>query len=427
MKKKIPLLKDHHTHIFLWTVLENDNVIDLSSITDINYIKSCAHQNKKEDIIVCKNWDDSKLVLCENDLDVINHPVIVFNKSLHFFIINGPGRNSLSLRGFEKLLQNRDDKMWLEKNVHLMLKLIMLLKSITKEDLIHFYNSFLLKRGVYYAEEMTVLDESEISLFHQAGLSQRTRFWADIDTFRKLSETGKKAVAGIKIFTDGALGTRTACVSEPYDGIGGKHGVQVYEDSALYEMIKEVDHYHKSLSIHAIGDLAIEQTVRILDQYKSKNGSIPGTRMEHCLFIDEKSARKAKQLNIQLCMQPGFSWDSGPEGYYDRLSANFLSQANPFRMLIDETGFIPGKNLILGSDGMLHDAFFQLSYALFPKYLKQALTLDEFTAGYCLPEKTMETTGYLNIHIDPDKQKVAVDSVMLTNSGQDSCLTRDAP
>lgn len=408
---KIPFLKDHHTHIFLWTILESSEVINLEGVTSVQQLKSmfCIPQNKE--IKLCKNWDDSKLLLSEDDIHHIIVPVIVVNKSLHFFIANKIAQNLLIDQGFEKLIQNRHDKIWLEKNVHYLLKLIMSIKTLRKEDLCTFYNDFLMSRGVYYAEEMTIFNDSELLLFKESGLIDRTAFWSDIETFRDLKQTSKNVVSGIKIFTDGALGTRTAYISESYDGVDHANGVKVFEDDELYNIIKEVNIYEKCLSIHAIGDLAIAQIIKILEQFQSTHQSIPRTRIEHALFINEALARKAKKLGIKLCMQPGFSWDSSLFGYHDRLSEDFLRQSNPFRMLIDKVGFIPGQDLIFGSDGMIHDASFQLSYGLFPRYQEQQLTIDEFVSGYCMPMDTIETIGSVEIDIDLNNQKVSVIAV----------------
>ncbi|MCK7509969.1 MAG: hypothetical protein MZV70_42005 [Desulfobacterales bacterium] len=65
-------------------------------------------------------------------------------------------------------------------------------------------------------------------------------------------------------------------------------------------------------------------------------------------------------------------------------------------MVIDEAGFIPGKTLILGSDGMPHGIEAALRNSLFPPFPQQRLTLEEFIAGYCMPD---EKSGYIEFEI----------------------------
>jgi predicted amidohydrolase YtcJ len=117
--------------------------------------------------------------------------------------------------------------------------------------------------------------------------------------------------------------------------------------------------------------------------------------MEHCQFIYEKTACQAKELGIILSMQPNFSTDSII--YRDRLLPWYLENNNPFRMLIDQAGFVPGEDLIFGSDGMPHGVEAALKNSLFPPLAQQRLTIDEFTAGYCMPDRTH---GHIELEID---------------------------
>lgn len=55
-------------------------------------------------------------------------------------------------------------------------------------------------------------------------------------------------------------------------------------------------------------------------------------------------------------------------------------------MLIDYAGFIPGKDLIFGSDGMPHGMMSALQSSLFPPFPGQVLTMSEFKKGYCIPD-----------------------------------------
>ena len=100
-------------------------------------------------------------------------------------------------------------------------------------------------------------------------------------------------------------------------------------------------------------------------------------------------------------MQPNFSVDSVL--YRDRLNSQQIQNNNPFRMIIDEAGFEPGKDLILGSDGMPHGAQYALQSSLFPPQSGQVLTLDEFVAGYAMPDLRH---GTIEIEIDDAASKV---------------------
>ena len=169
-------------------------------------------------------------------------------------------------------------------------------------------------------------------------------------------------------------------------------------------MIAEAAALGKSAAVHAIGEMATSQVVRTVGKLKENGITFPRVRMEHCQFIHKRTACQAKELAITLSMQPNFSTDSII--YRDRLLPQYLENNNPFRMLIDGAGFVPGEDLIFGSDGMPPGAEAALKASLFPPFPRQKLTLDEFIAGYCMPDKShgrieleMDETGIKSLSV----------------------------
>jgi predicted amidohydrolase YtcJ len=123
--------------------------------------------------------------------------------------------------------------------------------------------------------------------------------------------------------------------------------------------------------------------------------------MEHVQFIQPAQARRAKALGLVLSMQPNFNSDS--EDYADRLGARELEANNPFRMLLDQAGFVCGEDLIFGSDGMPHGLEYALQWSLFPAFPGQRLSLEELKAGYGLPP---EGQGWATLSVDTDRRRV---------------------
>jgi predicted amidohydrolase YtcJ len=203
---------------------------------------------------------------------------------------------------------------------------------------------------------------------------------------------------GIKIFTDGALGQRTAALKESYRG--GSRGLLNHTPAELDILIGNSLNLCDSISIHAIGDQAIEQVLDIIPEHRrTKNDAV--IRIEHCQFINRENAIRAKELGIILSMQPNFSSDSVV--YLDRLPEGYAEKNNPFRMLIDEAGFIPGADLIFGSDGMPHGIQFALEQSFFPPYDSQKLSLDELVSGYCMNNFD---SGQVDVIIDRKNRRV---------------------
>jgi len=391
--RQIPLLKDHHSHPFFYAAL--GNCIDLRFISQKIDALNLIRQTD-DDLIVAIGWNNSLYWFEKRELDALP-PTVIINASVHGYLINHSGIEML--QGVHPdIIRYRNDKSWIETNYFRVLQFLMGLKPCRLENLIALYDD-LLNRGVWYAEELSLWGKNEIALFKAGGLCDRSKFWVDLHTFKELDHDLREKVHGIKIFADGALGPKTAKFRRPY--LNGGEGFFNYTDEALYRHIKDAVEHSKPNAIHVIGDLAIDQVIMTLIKNKQTLGVLPEIRMEHCQFISRETAQKAKTLGIVLSMQPNFSTDS--THYKDRLSQGYCTRNNPFRMLIDEIGFVPGEDLILGSDGMPHGVQYALESALFPPYEGQRLTLDEFVAGYCMPD---ETHGHIEVLVDEEESIV---------------------
>ena len=393
-KTQIPLLKDHHSHPFMFAILNDCLSLDSAHTKEqaLSLMKKGA-----EKINIILGWNNQRYSFEKQELDQLP-PVIICNTSFHQFVINKAAKKKLT-HSHQDILTRINDESWIEKNLPKIMHLIVEIKSFKHELIKNFYDE-IEKQGVWYAEEMLLPFEEGIHLFKALGYFDRTRFWTDIETFDTFSQQAQADICGIKIFTDGALGSETAALKVPY--LTGKKGVLVYSDEELQAMITQVAKLNKAVALHAIGDKATEQIITVLSHIKNKQGIIPPTRIEHCQFISRHDAYKAKTLGITLSMQPNFSIDSVQ--YQDRLPKKYCTQNNSFRLLIDEIGFAPGIDLIFGSDGIPHGVQNALENALFPPFPNQRLTLDEFIAGYCMPNKKW---GYIEVTIDWEKQSVS--------------------
>jgi predicted amidohydrolase YtcJ len=253
--------------------------------------------------------------------------------------------------------------------------------------------------GIFETEDMLLPSDNFYKMIRYSPLSERVSFWADIVTFRTLEKDTRSQIKGIKLFTDGANGASTAAIGEPY--ITGEKGFLTHSDRKLTELMEESLEISNAVAIHAIGDRAVDQIISSTEILRN-SGALKPVRIEHCQFISEKSAKKAKDLGIILSLQPNFNEDSVI--YADRIPKKYVLQNNPFRMLIDKAGFIPGKDLILGSDGMPHGVEFALEQSLWPPYPIQKLEIEEFIAGYCVDKDTEN----LELEIDNEKRSVRI-------------------
>jgi predicted amidohydrolase YtcJ len=227
----------------------------------------------------------------------------------------------------------------------------------------------------------------------------RIRCWTTPGNFRALSPAAQDAVAGLKLFTDGALGARTAAMDDGFRG--GAPGLLIYDGNGLEEVLAELHPLGKPMAIHAIGGRAVTQTLTALERTAALGLRFPWVRLEHVQFISLADALRAKALGVILSMQPNFNSDS--VDYIDRLQPHDVESNNPFRMLLDEAGFRCGEDLIFGSDGMPHGVEYALQWSLFPPFPGQRLSVEELVAGFGLPP---EGTGRSTLAVDRERRTV---------------------
>ena len=374
---KSPLLHDHHTHPLLYAAFNSG--VDLSDATSFeaaaDLITSASNRPQAPDVIVAHHWKSNRFPIEQKQLERLP-PVAVFNFSLHSVLVNEPAKTTLIDR-FGETVSNLSNQVWYERNIRHVLNWFAMLGG--SPDALAAFFVGLEQLGIGSAEEMLLVGEQEIEWFEEAGLSHRTKFWAAPETFEELSDSAKSKVHGLKLFTDGAFGAWSAAISDCYLGQPANKGMLIYEDKQLQQILIEGAQQKNAIAIHAIGDVAIEQTIDSIEQTKVHN-KFDIIRIEHAQLISEPQAIRAKELGIVLSMQPNFNSDSVV--YADRLPPAMLDANNPFRMLIDTVGFTPGVDLIFGSDGMPHGIEHGLKEVTTPTRESQKLTVEEFTLGY---------------------------------------------
>ena len=84
---------------------------------------------------------------------------------------------------------------------------------------------------------------------------------AEIDRY-----DGRFTVRGIKIWTDGALGPRSAWISEDYKGQPGHRGNKKFENEELIALFKKADEKNLQIAVHTIGDASSKQVIDCYEQ-----------------------------------------------------------------------------------------------------------------------------------------------------------------
>jgi predicted amidohydrolase YtcJ len=117
-------------------------------------------------------------------------------------------------------------------------------------------------------------------------------------------------IGGLKIFSDGALGTRTALMIAPYEGEPENYGVVVTDAEEMVGLVSEASRRGLASTIHAIGDKAVHdvlnvfETVRGEEQQRGIHPSERRHRIEHVQVIHPDDVGRLAALDIIASMQP---------------------------------------------------------------------------------------------------------------------------
>ncbi|SEH76525.1 hypothetical protein SAMN04489835_3831 [Mycolicibacterium rutilum] len=166
-----------------------------------------------------------------------------------------------------------------------------------------------------------------------------------------IDRTGARGLAG-DLFVDGALGSRTAWLHEPYaDCSAGSTGNSYLDRDAITAHLRACTEAGITAGFHVIGDAAVTAVVDALESVVAACGAPAvarcGHRLEHLEMVTDEQARKLGAWGVIASMQPNFDalWGGDSGMYAQRLGADRARRLNPFALLASQ-----GVPLAFGSD-----------------------------------------------------------------------------
>ena len=111
-------------------------------------------------------------------------------------------------------------------------------------------------------------------------------------------------IAGVKIFVDGAFGSQTAELFEPYQGLGHA-GVEVMSREELEQWVARAVEARLSCAVHAIGDRAVYKTLQVLGKFAEQSQALGLLhRIEHVQLIRPRDLDLFARYGITASVQP---------------------------------------------------------------------------------------------------------------------------
>jgi len=161
-------------------------------------------------------------------------------------------------------------------------------------------------------------------------------------------KTDRLYVKGVKAYADGALGSRGACLLQPYADRPGWSGFLLSDPAHFDSLAQRLQGTDFQLCTHAIGDSANRVMLTIYNKHLGgKNDK--RWRIEHAQIINEGDFDLFGKASIVPSVQPTHA-TSDMYWARDRLGAQRLKGGYAYKQLLQQNGWIP-----LGTDFPVED------------------------------------------------------------------------
>lgn len=316
------------SHIHLLGIGQRELTLDLTGTDSVaslvGRIETEVDSSAKGDVIVGRGWietgwPEGRMPVAA-DIDPVSpdNPVILVRADGHALLANtaamdaaGVDASTVSPPGgrIEKTLDGQPNGLMIDEAMGAISKLI---ATPSEADLRAAYEAgarVYVSRGWSGAHNMSVApnDAPLLAKMDGEGLLPLRLYNAfdepgfDIAAKHQF-ETDTITNRAVKLYMDGALGSRGALLLQPYADRPDTTGLSLLDPEALHNLMMKADREGVQLAIHAIGDLANR---RILDTFEALNyGSEKRWRIEHTQLLNPDDISRVGDLGLIASMQP---------------------------------------------------------------------------------------------------------------------------
>ncbi|MBS1903988.1 MAG: amidohydrolase [Bacteroidetes bacterium] len=163
----------------------------------------------------------------------------------------------------------------------------------------------------------------------------------------------KLRLVGIKLYLDGALGSRGAELFEDYSDDPGNRGLSLTSDEEALELMTLAAGAGLGIAIHAIGDKANARALDLFAKTPHPLHPIPNTlprRIEHTQIVREQDLPRFRELGVAAVIQPQF-FASDRHWAIKRLGPERMKNAYRWKSLVDA-----GATVLASSDSPVEEA-----------------------------------------------------------------------
>lgn len=396
----IPSFVDTHAHYISYSLSLNRPRLDgIKSLKDaLDFIRDHIKDSLGE-VIIMEGYDDSSWErgITREDLDIItDKPLVLRRVCGHKAVLNSSAIRFLKGKFGDIPNLNEETGLAVED---LPLSLSKYFPPTDEEikNAILKAEKLLMGMGVIAVGENTShrYIKKLVELDKRNALKIKWRvaaYFGQLENIRDILnyESENFRMVGLKEFLDGSVGAKTAAFSKPYTD--GSMGKLLKTDEELEYMMKTAENLNLGIWWHAIGDLAIDQALRVLRKSKRPERH----RIEHFEFPREEHYRIAADMGVKLSLQPNFVRRWGNlDGMYYRLLGDMFFWGNRFSLLENL-----GANYAFGSDCMPPGPIYGILGAIYHPLKNERLSLEIAIYRYTKAGVDMlEDEGYGEISV----------------------------
>lgn len=115
---------------------------------------------------------------------------------------------------------------------------------------------------------------------------------------------GHLRMVGVKLFADGALGSRGAWLKQPYSDKPDTRGIPFMDDTRLKNLMSRAAMDNLQVAVHAIGDAANDQVLSAIEELSDTYKGDRRWRIEHAQIVDPADLPRFAHDGIIASMQP---------------------------------------------------------------------------------------------------------------------------
>lgn len=347
-KTVLPGLIESHAHPLHFAAnlfqldLRAEVTPDIASILDA--VKEKAKVTPKGQWITGMGWDDSKLkekrfpTIGELSEAAPDHPVFLKRTCVHNAVVN---RMAFIKSGLPESPKDPEGGHFhidpatgkpsglIQENAMMEFAVPSLTADQLKEAMMQAQKQFF-KWGITTIHDMAVTKE-EMTVYQQLqkenDFRMKVRLW--LWAIDQMGWTGvqEEALAlgiesmygndrlniqGLKYMLDGSVGGRTAAVSEPYENEPDNRGILYMKQERLDALVYEAVQNGMRVSIHGIGERAIEMALEaILKTNSAEENKNMRHRIEHCALPSDEQLKQLSEHGIIAGSSIGFIYSIG--------------------------------------------------------------------------------------------------------------------